>query len=170
MNTKPEAIKILSTGGTIDKYYAPLLGNLALGAPAAANVLTRASVTTPYQVEMVLQKDSLEITEDERDAICERIITEPVSRIIVTHGTDTMINTARLLAQKIKPSAWNKTVLFTGAMVPDSYGHSDAAFNIGFAFAMVQMLPPGIYVAMNGEIFDPFHVRKNHENGCFETL
>lgn len=164
----PGTIAILSTGGTIDKFYAPLKGNLDLGEPAARAVLSRASVTAPVRVDSILKKDSLDISDVEREAICARIIAEPSACVIVTHGTDTMIQTARLLTEKLKTSPVKKTILFTGAMVPDSYCHSDAAFNIGFALGVIHSLAPGAYIAMNGEVFDPFRVRKNYETGHFE--
>ena len=143
-------IKFFSAGGTIDKVYFDKLSTYEV-------------VHFDYELESLLQKDSLDITPAERQALCERISNDAHLNIVITHGTDTMIETARMLGD-----VPGKVIVLTGAMQPANFITSDAEFNIGFAVAAVQSLPPGTYIAMNGRIFDPLQVRKNREHACFE--
>lgn len=156
-------IHVLTTGGTIDKVYFDAKSEFQVGAPMVAEVLREANVTIEFKVEPVLAKDSLELSDADRQLIRERILACPEQRILITHGTDTMVETA-LALQGIP----GKTVVLTGSMQPARFRNTDAVFNIGFAASAVQILPPGIYIAMNGRVFDPTHVHKNRERHCFE--
>jgi L-asparaginase len=156
-------IAIFTTGGTIDKIYFDAKSEYQVGDPHIGEVLKEANVTLDYRVNSILRKDSLDMTPEDRDYIRDCIAAEPCSRILVTHGTDTMIQTALVLR-----SITDKTIVLTGSMQPASLRISDAVFNIGYALAAVQSQPNGVYVAMNGRIFDPAHARKNVEAHRFE--
>ena len=158
-------IKIFTTGGTIDKIYFDAKSEFQVGEPQIAEVLTEANVTFAFEVESVLRKDSLDMTDEDRQFIRTRVAQDACERILVTHGTDTMIQTA--LALRDIPG---KTIVLTGAMQPARLRVSDAFFNIGFAMAAAQLMPPGVYIAMNGEIFDPRFARKNVAKHQFETI
>lgn len=158
-------IKIFTTGGTIDKIYFDANSEFQVGEPQIAEVLTEANVTFAFEVESVLRKDSLDMTDADRQLIRARVAQDACERILVTHGTDTMIQTA--LALRDIPG---KTIVLTGAMQPARLRVSDAFFNIGFAIAAAQLLPPGVYIAMNGEIFDPHSARKNVAKHQFERV
>ncbi len=157
-------IKFITTGGTIDKVYFDARSEYEVGPPQVLDVLKEANVTFEFEVESVLAKDSLDMTDEDRQLIRRRIEADPVTRIIVTHGTDTMIQTALVLR-----GIPEKTIVLTGSMQPARFRNTDAVFNIGTAIAAVQALPPGVYIAMNGQIFDPTRVRKNREKQCFEA-
>jgi L-asparaginase len=158
-------IKFFTTGGTIDKVYFDEKSEYEVGPPQVGEILEEAHVTFEFEVESILRKDSLRMTEEDRGLIRRRIEADPCPRIIVTHGTDTMIETARFL-QGIP----GKTVVLTGSMQPARFRVTDAVFNIGCAIAAVQSLPPGVYLAMNGRIFEPQTTRKNVQKNCFEPL
>lgn len=158
-------IKIFTTGGTIDKIYFDQKSKYQVGDPQAYGVLERANLVVQYEVESILRKDSLELTDEDRNLICGRVKSEPLGRIVITHGTDTMIETGKALG-----GIANKTVVLTGSMYPAEFRDSDAIFNIGCAIIAVQLLPHGIYIAMNGRIFDPLHSKKNVELNRFEAL
>ena len=158
-------IKIFTTGGTIDKIYFDQKSKYQVGDPQAHGVLERANLVVQYEVESILRKDSLELTDEDRNLICGRVNSEPLDRIVITHGTDTMIETAKALGEIA-----NKTVVLTGSMYPAEFRDSDAIFNIGCAIIAVQLLPTGIYITMNGRIFDPMHSKKNVELNRFEAL
>ncbi len=157
-------MKIFTTGGTIDKVYFDANSEFQVGEPQIAEVLTEANVTFAFEVESVLRKDSLDMTDADRQLIRARVAQDGCERVLLTHGTDTMIQTA--LALRDIPG---KTIVLTGAMQPARLRVSDAFFNIGFAIAAAQLLPPGVYIAMNGEIFDPRSVRKNVAKHQFEA-
>lgn len=157
-------IKIITTGGTIDKIYFDAKSEFQVGEPAIGQVLKEANVTCGYDITSLLRKDSLDLTDADRSRICEAVTSCPQDRVIVTHGTDTMVDTA-LVLKKIT----GKTIVLTGAMQPAHFRLTDAVFNIGHAFAAVQLLPPGVYIAMNGRIFDPETSRKNRELNRFEN-
>lgn len=158
-------IKIYTTGGTIDKIYFDAKSEFQVGEPQIAELLKEANIGFDYTVESLLRKDSLEMTDADRTMIAQRLRDEPVDRILLTHGTDTMVDTARELV-----GIEGKTIVLTGSMQPARLRVSDAIFNIGYAVAAVQMLPPGIYVAMNGQLFDPLHTRKNVAEHRFEAI
>lgn len=158
-------IKFITTGGTIDKVYFDARSEYEVGPPQVLEVLRDGNVTCDYAIEPVLAKDSLDLTDDDRRLIRRRIEADPDSRIVVTHGTDTMIETA--LALEGIPG---KTIVLTGSMQPARFRNTDAVFNIGVAIGAVQVLPPGVYVAMNGCVLDPRHIRKNREAQRFEEV
>ena len=158
-------IKIITTGGTIDKIYFDQKSQFQVGEPQIAEVLREANVTFDYEVQPLLRKDSLDLTDEDRRLIYETIKSDEYDRFLITHGTDTMITTARKL-QKIQ----NKVMVLTGSMQPAKLRLTDAFFNIGYAIAAVQLLPSGVYIAMNGRIFKPDKARKNVEQNRFEEL
>jgi len=158
-------IKIYTTGGTIDKVYFDAQSMFQVGEPQIVEILRAANVTADYEVETLLRKDSLELDDADRALVAERVRDEPCQRILITHGTDTMVQTARALLESDE-----KVVVFVGSLTPARFKRSDAEFNIGFAMAAVQVLPKGVYVAMNGCIFQPDEVRKNREANRFEIL
>ena len=143
-------IKIFTTGGSIDKLYSTEKSDFVVGAPQIERILEEGNVTIDYEVESLLRKDSLDITEGDRQLILERVAQTPHRHIVVTHGTDTMIDTAQALA-----SIQGKVIVLTGAMRPAAFRETDAAFNVGSAMTAVQTLPEGVYLVMNGRIFDP---------------
>lgn len=157
-------IKIFTTGGTIDKIYFDAKNDYQIGDPEIHSLLIEANVGFSYSVTSLLRKDSLDLTGDDRKLIYNAVAGESRNRILITHGTDSMIDTARYLLE-IK----DKTVVLTGSMQPARLRVSDAFFNVGYAVAAVQLLPPGIYVAMNGKVFDPQLSCKNVEENRFET-
>jgi L-asparaginase len=158
-------IKIYTTGGTIDKVYFDQKSDYQVGDPQAHGVLVRANVDLEYEVESIIRKDSLDFTEEDRELIRERVESSPSERIVITHGTDTMIETAKMLE-----GIPGKTIVMTGSMYPAQFRDSDAVFNIGCAVAAVQVLDAGVYIAMNGRIFNPHNARKNVELNRFEEI
>jgi len=160
------SIRILITGGTFDKEYNELNGQLYFKDSHLPEMLDLGRNLVPVEVRTLMMVDSLEMTDSDRELIAEHCIKSPEERIIITHGTDTMAITAKLLAGKVK----KKTVVITGAMVPYKFGSSDGLFNLGSAMAFVQTLPHGVYIAMNGKYFHAKNVRKNKEKGEFEEL
>jgi|TARA_R100001244_G_scaffold6593_26_gene8248 L-asparaginase len=149
-------IDIFTTGGTIDKVYFDALSEYQIGATALPDILAENNVFVPHRVTQLMRKDSLELTDADRAAIHEAVAASDADKILVTHGTDTMVDTARVLSD-----IGGKTIVLTGAMQPATLRNSDAEFNVGFALAATQTLPPGIYIAMNGEVFDPAKVHKD---------
>ena len=158
-------IKFFTTGGTIDKVYFDAKSEFEVGPPQVAGLLADGNVTIEHEVESLLRKDSLDMSDADRALIRERVAADPAAHIIVTHGTDTMILTA--LALKDIPG---KTIVLTGSMQPALLRVTDAGFNLGTAVAAVQTLPPGVYIAMNGHIFNPDRSRKNVAGHRFEEV
>ncbi len=156
-------IKFFTTGGTIDKVYFDANSEFQVGSPQVVEILEQAHVTFEFDVVPILRKDSLDMTDDDRELIRQTIDACECERIVVTHGTDTMTETAKVL-QRVK----GKTVVMTGAMEPAISRYTDATFNIGCAVAAVQCLPHGIYITMNGRVFLAQHVRKNRHARRFE--
>ena len=156
-------IAIFTTGGTIDKVYFDAKSEFHVGDSEIPEFLRVASVVLPTQIESLLRKDSLDVDDADRAMIRGRVADESAKRILITHGTDTMVETARVLA-----GIPDKTIVLTGAMQPSRQRVSDAVFNVGFALAAVQLLPPGVYLAMHGEILDPEKAKKNRAAGRFE--
>ncbi len=159
-------IRIFVTGGTFDKEYNELTGQLFFKDSHLPEMLSLGRNLVPVDIRTLMMIDSLEMTDMDRDLIARHCMDADEDRIIITHGTDTMSETAGVLAEKVK----GKTVVLTGAMVPYKFGSSDGLFNLGSAMAFVQTLPPGIYVVMNGRYFHAGNVRKNKETGEFEEL
>lgn len=157
-------IKIYTTGGTIDKTYFDAKSEYEVGEPQIVDILGIARVGVDYEVETLMRKDSLEMTDRDRASIRERVALDAARRVLITHGTDTMVETASVLR-----ALEGKTIVLVGSLSPARFKDSDAAFNIGFAFAAVQMLDPGVYIAMNGQAFRPEHVRKNPARNRFES-
>lgn len=158
-------LKIFAVGGTIDKVYFDAKSTYQVGEPNVATVLRELRLGFAYTIESLLKKDSLDMTVDDRRIIHNAITNQNTEKIIVTHGTDTMVETAKFLAD-IK----GKTIVLTGALEPALFKTSDAVFNIGCAIAAVQTLAPGVYICMNGRIFNFDNVRKNAETGIFEEI
>lgn len=158
-------LKIFTTGGTIDKIYFDRKSQYEVGDPQAGGVLDRANVTFDYTVESILRRDSLDMTDADRELIRKAVETAVEDRIVITHGTDTMIETARVLATVAR-----KTIVLTGSMYPAQFRDSDAVFNLGCAVIAVQTLQSGVYIAMNGRIFDPQASIKNVEMNRFEPI
>jgi L-asparaginase len=160
-------VRLLVTGGTIDKSYCPVAGQLSFSRTHVLAMLQQARVNLPEDhVQTLLLKDSLDLTEADRAIICHAAAAAAEARIIITHGTDTMVHTARMLAARQLP----KTVVLVGAMVPYTFSDSDGLFNLGLAFGAVQLLPAGVYITMNGRIFPWNAVRKNSQEGVFESV
>jgi L-asparaginase len=158
-------IKFITTGGTIDKVYFDAKSEFEVGPPQVAELLREANVTFTHEIESVLHKDSLDLTDADRELIRQKVAADSAEHIVITHGTDTMIQTAQALQ-----SITGKTIVLTGSMQPARFAVTDAAFNLGVAVAAAQTLPPGVYIAMNGRIFDPLRSRKNRDNHCFEEI
>ena len=157
-------IHVITTGGTIDKVYFDTKSQFEVGDPTIADILREANVTIDFRVTSLMRKDSLDLTDEDRELIRGVIKASECQHFLVTHGTDTMLETANVLN-----SIADKTIVLTGAMQPASLRYSDALFNIGYAIAAVQTLTAGVYVAMNGQIFDPAKSRKNIEDNRFES-
>ena len=155
-------IQCFTTGGTIDKVYFDALSEFEIGETALHPILREANVTVDFAVESLLRKDSLDITDADRATIRAAVIGCAADRVLITHGTDTMAVTAAALA-----GIAGKTIVLTGAMQPASLRSSDSIFNVGFAMAAVQLLPHGVYVAMNGRVFDAGHVVKDRAANRF---
>lgn len=161
---RSDSIRVLITGGTFDKEYDEIAGRLFFKDSHVPEMLALGRSKLDLEIRTLMMIDSLEMTDADRDIIVEHCRSTPETRIVITHGTDTMERTARRLAAKIR----DKTVVLTGAMVPYKFGSSDGLFNLGSALAFVQTLPPGVYVAMNGRYFRAERVHKNRQTGFFE--
>lgn len=160
------SVRILITGGTFDKTYNELTGQLYFKDSHLPEMLELGRCLVPVEVRTLMMIDSLEMSDMDRDLIARHCMEADEDQIIITHGTDTMTETARILGKKVK----GKTVVITGAMVPYKFGSSDGLFNLGSAMAFVQTLKHGVYVAMNGRCFQANNVRKNKQTGEFEEL
>ena len=161
----PEPIRIFITGGTFDKEYDELAGRLYFRDSHLPEMLKLGRSNLKVEVRTLMMIDSLEMTDADREIILEQCRNAPEKRIVITHGTDTMVETAQTLAAGIP----DKSIVLTGAMVPYKFGSSDGLFNLGSALAFVQTLPAGVYVAMNGRYFPASSVRKNRQTGTFES-
>jgi len=156
-------LTIVTTGGTIDKIYFDDKSDYQIGAPQIGDILRQLGVDFAFEVIPILRKDSLHITGDDRELIRRTIEQQPHRHVLITHGTDTMVETAAQL-MKIQ----NKVIVLTGALNPARFQGSDAVFNVGCAVGAVQTLPDGVYIAMNGRVWDPTRVRKNRAANRFE--
>ena len=163
---KKDTIRILITGGTIDKEYDPITGELTFAKSHLSNMLNQVRCKAKFVLEEIMLKDSLQMRDGDREEILRRCVHCSEGEVVITHGTDTMVETARFLGKSVK----GKTVVLVGAMIPYAFGASDALFNLGCAFSAVQALQPGVYITMNGKIFPWDNVRKNKESGEFEEL
>ncbi len=160
------AIRIFITGGTFDKEYNELKGELFFKDSHLHEMLKLGRCKIDVAIRTLMMIDSLGMTDDDRELITRQCETSEEKKIVITHGTDTMTDTAKFLAERIK----NKTIVLTGAMIPYKFGSSDGLFNLGSALAFVQTLPCGVYVAMNGRCFNWNNVQKNKQTGEFEEL
>ena len=158
-------ILILTTGGTIDKNYFDALSEYQIVESGIPALLKEARVALPFRVEEVCRKDSLELTDADRAEIARQVAQAPETRIVVTHGTDTMTETAKALA-----AIPGKTIVLTGALSPARFAETDAPFNLGMAVAAAQVAPPGVYIAMSGQVFDGLKVRKDRVAGRFVAI
>ncbi len=159
-------IKIFVTGGTFDKEYDEIKGILFFKKTHLSEMLKLGHCKLKFDVTTLMMKDSLHMTDEDRNLILENCEKIDEDKIVITHGTDTMAETAKVLGRSIK----DKTVVLTGAMIPYKFGSSDGLFNLGSSLAFVQVLPPGVYVSMNGRCFNWDNVRKNKETGKFEEI
>jgi L-asparaginase len=166
--TNPLIIKIFATGGTFEKAYNEISQTIEFGKTHWPEILEKGKCTVDCSVETIMMIDSLDMNDKHREKICAACEQTPEDRIIITHGTDTMHRTAEYLNEK--KSLEGKTIIVTGAMIPYSFGYSDALFNMGAVVAYVQTMAPGVYISMNGKIFEAGKVRKNHEKGIFEAV
>ena len=156
------SVLVVTTGGTIDKVYFDAKSDYEVGESVVGELLNQAHVKHDYQVKSLMRKDSLELDKADRQLIFDTIRNAVNQKIIVTHGTDTMTDTAKIL-EGVK----DKTIVLTGALAPARFAQSDATFNIGMAFAAVQSLPVGVYIVMNGKVFDGHHVIKDRAQNQF---
>jgi L-asparaginase len=158
-------IRFVTTGGTIDKIYFDDLSQYEVGESQIQHILHEGLVGFDYEVVPLLHKDSLEVTDEDRAILREFIAGDDAERFVVTHGTDTMPDTADALA-----GLEGKTIVLTGALTPARFKTTDAMFNVGMAVAAAQVAPPGVYIAMSGQVFEAGHVRKNRAENRFEEL
>lgn len=156
-------LTVITTGGTIDKVYFDAKSDYQVGAPQIGQILAQLEVAFEFEVIPVLRKDSLDMDDSDRITIREAIIQQPHRHVLVTHGTDTMVDTARALG-----AIPGKAIVLTGALNPARFQGSDAVFNVGCAVGAVQTAPNGVWIAMNGRIWDPAQVRKNRAENRFE--
>jgi len=160
------AVHLFVTGGTFDKDYDEIRGTLDFRDTHIPDMLAMARSRVDVRVRTLMMVDSLEMTEGDRAVITQNCRDVPEPYIVITHGTDTMVETARVLAERVS----GKTIVLTGAMIPIAFGSSDGLFNLGGALTAVQVLPPGVYVIMNGCVFPWDNVKKNRETGVFEAI
>lgn len=158
-------IKFYATGGTIDKVYFDAKSEYQVGVPQVEEILKDSNVAFDFEVESILQKDSLEMTDEDRQTVRQIIEKENCQKIVITHGTDTMVETAKALI-----GIPNKTIVFTGAMEPARSRYTDATFNVGCAIGAVQTLSSGVFIAMNGVVYEANKVVKNYEAKRFEKI
>ncbi len=157
-----QTLVIVTTGGTIDKAYFDALSAYQVGEPVVRRTLEVAQVTRPYQIVELLRKDSLELTDEDRVRLRETVAGLDSTQVVITHGTDTMPESATALAGIV-----GKTIVLTGALSPGRFAETDATFNLGMAFAAAQSLAPGVYIAMNGQVFEGGKVVKDRANQRF---
>lgn len=160
------SLRIIATGGTFDKHYNELNGTLGFADSHLPEVLSRSRMTIPVALEVLPLLDSLDMQDLDRERIRAACAASADSAIVIVHGTDTMTETAAVLVA----AALGKTIVLTGAMIPYAIANSDAMFNLGFASAAAQILPAGVYVAMNGQVFAGDKVTKNRSAGAFQPL
>ena len=158
-------IRFVTTGGTIDKIYFDDLSQYEVGESQIQHILHEGLVAFDYEVVPLLHKDSLEVTDEDRAILRDFIARDDAERFVVTHGTDTMPETAEALS-----GLEGKTIVLTGALTPARLKQTDAMFNVGMAVATAQVAPPGVYIAMSGQVFEAGHVRKNRAENRFEKL
>ncbi|MFT5011438.1 MAG: L-asparaginase [Patiriisocius sp.] len=161
MSNRNQAL-VITTGGTIDKVYFDAKSDYEVGESVVAELLAQAHVHLPYKIISLMKKDSLELDDADRVLIRQTVIESEHQAIVVTHGTDTMTDTAKVLAD-----IDGKTIVLTGSLAPGRFAQSDATFNVGMAFAAAQTLSSGVYIVMNGQVFDGRHVKKDRSQNRF---
>jgi len=159
-------IRIFITGGTFDKEYNELNGQLYFKDTHLNEMLKLGRSKTPIDVRTLMMIDSIDLTQEDRELITLNCLKCDEDKILITHGTDTMVETAKVIAETVK----DKTIVLTGAMIPYKFGSSDGLFNLGASIAFVQVLPPGVYISMNGRIFTWDNCQKNKKIGEFEEI
>jgi len=160
-----DELLVITTGGTIDKVYFDDKSDYQVGDPQIGRIFEALGVAFRFRVIPIIRKDSLHISDTDRELVRATIAAQPARHVLITHGTDTMVDTAKVLAGIVE-----KTIVLTGALNPAGFRGSDAEFNIGTAVGAVQSLAPGVYIAMNGRIWDPSQVRKNVAANRFEAM
>lgn len=163
--TEVSKVLVVTTGGTIDKVYFDAKSDYEVGESVVGELLQQAHVHLPFEIKSLMKKDSLELTQSDREQMKEAILASPLKSIIVTHGTDTMTDTAEVLS-----GIEGKTIVLTGALAPGRFAQSDATFNVGMAFAAAQTLPPGVYIVMNGQVFNGLAVKKDRSQNRFLAI
>ena len=163
---KDDEVRLIITGGTFDKHYDEIKGELSFKDTHLPDIIKQVRIGYKVELEIIQLIDSLQMTDDHRAGILEACRRAPEHRIVITHGTDRMPETARVLG----PAGLDKTIVLTGAMIPFKVGGSDALFNLGSAFMAATLLPPGVYIAMNGQSFPWNKVRKDFEKGMFRFI
>jgi L-asparaginase len=161
-----QPIRLFVTGGTFDKEYDEIQGHLFFEDTHIPEMLQMGRCRLEVRVRTLMMIDSLEMSDADRDLVAHNCLDAPEAHVVITHGTDTMVDTARVLAEQVP----DKTIVLTGAMIPIAFGSSDGLFNLGGALTAVQVLPPGVYITMNGRVFQWDEVRKNRDTGVFEQL
>lgn len=162
---RQEPILVLTTGGTIDKAYFDALSEYQIVESGIPDLIAQARVALPFRVMELMRKDSLELTDADRALIAAAVREAPESHVVITHGTDTMTETAKALSD-----VDGKTIVLTGALSPARFAETDAPFNLGMAFATAQVAAPGVWIAMSGQVFDGLKVRKDRAAGKFVSL
>ena len=162
-------LQVFALGGTIDKIYFDALSEYQVGKPQVGTIFQDAGLALQYDIQSICSKDSLDITDEDRSALLNAIAATEHEQILITHGTDTMTTTAQYLKSNADPALTNKTIVFVGAMNPACFKLSDAPFNVGFALGALRASKPGIYIAMNGSIFNPDEVKKNRAAAQFQA-
>jgi len=159
-------VHIVTTGGTIDKIYFDALSDYQIGDPVIGDLLQKIGVGFDFDVHSLMRKDSLELTDTDRQLIVDTVKAADSDYVLVTHGTDTMVETGQWLKRQVP----EKRIVLTGALQPAAFRETDAVFNIGCALGALQCVAPGAYVSMNGQIFDVLKVKKNRDANRFESL
>ena len=165
-NKSKKHIKIFATGGTFDKEFNEINGDLYFKETNLYKLLELGRSKIEVKIETLMMIDSLQMTNQDRQYIVDKCKIEETNKIVITHGTDTMVKTAKFIAKEIE----NKIVILTGAMIPIKFGSSDGLFNLGSALSFAQILDPGVYITMNGQYFNWDNVKKNKKLGIFERV
>lgn len=167
---KNNSIHVFAMGGTIDKIYFDALSEYKVGSPQVNTIFSDAGLGLEVEITSICHKDSLELIDADREALLNGIVNSAHSHILVTHGTDTMAHTAQFIKSSETVQSQSKTIVFVGSMNPACFKQSDAPFNVGFALGALQASQPGVFLAMNGHIFNPDEVRKNREAHQFQQI
>lgn len=169
-NKHNKSIHVFAMGGTIDKIYFDELSEYKVGQPQVNSIFSEAGLGLDIVITSICHKDSLELTDEDRQKLLDGITSSTHSHIMVTHGTDTMARTAQFIKTSVESNSIAKTIVFVGAMNPACFKKSDAPFNVGFALGALQASQPGVYLAMNGHIFNPDEVQKNRAAHQFQPI